>query len=293
MRYKIVHNTTYCYTQVVKLEPHTVRLRSRTDVTQALRSFAIEVDPEPAGISDIIDWEGNNLFRIWFQEPTDKLRISVSSEVETFRVNPFNYLLEPWAIKLPIDYPASLLCQLQHYFQPLGTPTAIDPFAASLAREIWHKANGQTTTFVSQLNQRIYEHCQQEVRETGPPLPASVVWNERSGSCRDLAMLYIEVCRAMGLAARFVSGYQEGDPDQSDRDLHGWAEVYLPGAGWRGYDPSLGLAVSDRHIVLVASAIQQHTTPIHGIVRGTGVQSEMNFEISIKPVEGTGNEERG
>ena len=74
----------------------------------------------------------------------------------------------------------------------------------------------------------------------------------------------MEVCRTVGLAARFVSGYQEGDPDSSDRDLHAWVEIYLPGAGWRGYDPTLGLAVSDRHITVAASAIPQYAAPIQG-----------------------------
>lgn len=282
MRYKIIHNTSYNYTKPVTLEPHTVRLRARSDCTQSLQSFFLEIFPEPAEVSDVLDLNGNNLLRIRFKDPTDRLQIKVTSEIETFRSNPFNYFLEPWASKLPIDYPASLLAKLQPYFQPFGRTTPIDPVAVGLAHEIWQDVGGNTSSFVTELNQRIRENCKHQIRETGPPLPAGITWNQKSGSCRDLAVLFIEVCRAIGLAARFVSGYQEGNPNWTRRYLHGWAEVYLPGGGWLGYDPSHGLAVGDRHIALVASAIQKHTIPIYGIFRGAGAQSEMNVDLSIQ-----------
>ncbi|MEB3829284.1 transglutaminase family protein [Phormidium sp. CCY1219] len=285
MRYQIVHETIYSYSRPVKLEPHTIRLRSRTDATQALRFFSLEIYPEPAGISDIIDLEGNNLIRVWFKQETSRLQILVRSEVETLRSNPFNYLLESWATKLPIDYPASLLVKLQHYFQPLGTPTPIDPVVTSLAQEIWQEVEGETEAFVTAANQRIHENCKHQFREKGSPLPPALTWTGKKGSCRDLTVLFMELCRAMGLAARFVSGYQEGSSNLRTRYLHGWAEVYLPGAGWRGFDPSQGKPVSDRHVALVANPIQKHTTPIYGTFRGTGVQSEMTVNLSINPVE--------
>jgi transglutaminase-like putative cysteine protease len=93
----------------------------------------------------------------------------------------------------------------------------------------------------------------------------------------------MEVCRAIGLAARFVSGYQEGDPDTTDRHLHAWAEVYLPGAGWRGYDPTHGLAVADGHIALVSSPFAQHTTPVAGTLKsGIGAQAKMSYQLLIQ-----------
>jgi transglutaminase-like putative cysteine protease len=97
----------------------------------------------------------------------------------------------------------------------------------------------------------------------------------------------MEVCRAVGLAARFVSGYQEGDPEARERDLHAWAEVYLPGAGWRGYDPTHGLAVSDRHISLVAAAVPSYAAPVSGAVSAEGgkkVDSQLEAQILIKSI---------
>ncbi len=130
------------------------------------------------------------------------------------------------------------------------------------------------------LNQLIYQDCEYITRETGKPYPAGITWERKQGSCRDFAVLFMEVSRAIGIAARFVSGYQEGDKNQQNRDLHAWVEVYLPGAGWRGYDPTLGLVVSDRHIPLAASAIPNYTAAVDGSI--TPVQRSQNVTSSMK-----------
>jgi len=266
----------------VALQPHVLRLRPRCDGCQTVHSFSLEVSPEPAGIYQVIDLEGNATVQAWFRESTDRLHFQATSVVETHRTNPFDFLLEPWATKLPIDYPASLLCALAPYFQRDGLLTIIDPAIAQLAHEVYQAVAGAPVNFLTELNQRIHQSCKYTVRETGEPLPAAVTWNQKLGSCRDLSVLFMETCRAMGLAARFVSGYQEGDPNQ-DRELHAWAEVYLPGAGWRGYDPTSGIAVSDRHITLVASTLPRCAAPVSGNFRGSGTQSGMQYHVSIEP----------
>jgi transglutaminase-like putative cysteine protease len=283
MRYQILHTTTYTYAPAVVLNPHVVRLRSRADGNQTLHYFSLEISPEPAGISQMLDLEGNAIARIWFIEPTDHLTIKVAAEVETHCTNPFNYILEPWATQLPIDYPSSVLTQILPYLNPQGTSN-IDPIIYELAQEICHQVSGKTDIFLTELNQRIYNNCQQEIRETGAPFPPGITWKQKAGSCRDLALVFIEACRAVGLAARFVSGYQEGDPDSEERHLHAWAEVYLPGAGWRGYDPIQGLVVADRHISLVASALPGNAAPVSGSIRGNA-QSTMHYELKIMLLE--------
>ena len=280
MLYHIVHTTTYNYQQAVTLRPHTIRLIPRSDAEQKVHQFSLEIDPKPTGICYNSDLEGNVILQTWFNEPTNFLQVKVSSQVETFRENPFDYLLEPFALKLPIDYSASLLTILSPYLQR-QYPGNVDPIATQLAQEILVASSHQTATFLSKLNQQIYENCEYVIRETGDPLPAGITWKEKSGSCRDFAVLFMEVCRAVGLAARFVSGYQEGDPDQIERDLHAWVEVYLPGAGWRGYDPTHGLAVSDRHIPLVASAFPNYTVPISGSFSPPETRFSMTPTISI------------
>lgn len=282
MRYQITHITTYTYSQPIRLEPHTIRLRPRCDGWQTLQEFELEVSPKPSGQSAIIDLDGNTMIKAWFDTTlTDQLHIKTRSHVETHCTNPFNYLLDSWTLKLPLDYPASLQGQLQPYL--IGHWRSIDPVAVELAQDIYHAVAGDTVTFLMELNQRIYQTCKHSVRETGEPLPPSITWKQQVGSCRDVAVLFMEVCRAIGLAARFVSGYQEGDPDTEQRYLHAWVEVYLPGAGWRGYDPTLGLAVADGHIALAASAISGSAAPVTGGFRGQA-RSQLAYELSIKAV---------
>jgi transglutaminase-like putative cysteine protease len=288
--YQISHTTSYTYSQPVTLQPHVVRLRPRSNSWQTLQMFSLNVTPEPISQSQIIDLDGNNLIKLWFpSERTDLLKIHAQSQIVTHESNPFNYLIEPWAGRLPIDYPSSLLLQLQPYLhgQELNYAATIDPIAQKLAQEINHAVVGDTLSFLNRLNQHIYETCKYLVRETGKPLSPGITWTEKQGSCRDLTVLFIETCRAIGLAARFVSGYQEGDLNSHDRHLHAWAEVYLPGAGWRGYDPTHGLAVSDRHIALVASADSKYATPISGSFNRSGtVQSTMKYDIQIQGLVG-------
>ena len=286
MLYQISHTTTYKYGQPVTLQPHMVRLRPRSNGWQTLKLFSLQVTPMPSSRSQIVDLDGNALIKVWFPpEKTDSLHVQAQSQIETHESNPFNYLMEPWAARLPIDYPASLLLQLQPYLtgQNVLYGTSVDPIALQLAQDINHAVSGDTINFLGTLNQRIYETCRYLVRETGAPLSPGITWSEKQGSCRDLTVLFIEVCRAIGLAARFVSGYQEGDPDQNDRHLHAWAEVYLPGAGWRGYDSTHGLAVSDRHIALVASAVPNYAAPISGsFSQGGNIQSTIHYHIQIQ-----------
>ena len=265
MRYSIQHQTTYDYESSVILLPHTLRLRPRSDSWQTLETFEIQVSPKPIGISEGIGLDGNPLIKLWFEHvPCDRLDITVRSIVETHQENPFIYLLDPFAMQLPIDYPASLKSQLQSY---LRSQDWVDPVAVEIAQNLLVQVDGSVMNFLTQLNQLINAECHYGIREMGRAFPPGVTWRDRKGSCRDFTVLFIEVCRAVGLAARFVSGYQEGDLDRAEHDLHAWAEVYLPGAGWRGYDPTLGLVVGDRHIALVASPDVETAAPVVGNYR--------------------------
>ena len=239
--------------------------------------------PSTQGSSDFVDLDGNNLTKLWFDVQTDKLSIQTNSRVVTSCTNPFAYLLESWATTIPFDYPQSLFTQLKSYLSPYGW--AIDAAAVELAQEIAIANKNNTLDFLFALNQRIYQDCNYAARDVGDPFPPGITWRGKQGSCRDYAVLFMEVCRAMGIAARFVSGYQEGDSEQQSRDLHAWVEVYLPGAGWRGYDPTLGLIVSDRHIPLAASAIPKYAAAVEGVVTpvelGAKVTSKLRSQISL------------
>jgi transglutaminase-like putative cysteine protease len=290
MYYQINHTTTYYYNQPVFLQPHLVRLRPRSNGWQKVHLFSLKVDPEPQGISEIVDLDGNNLTKIWFTNATEKLTITIHAEVETFRDNPFNYLLDRSALNIPIDYSQSLANKLAPYLKTYSLTS--DPVIIDLAHEIADRVNNNTISFLGELNQTIYHNCTYITRETGAPWFPGITWKKKRGTCRDFAVLFMDICRLMGLATRFVSGYQEGDLDGDNYDLHAWVEVYLPGAGWLGYDPTHGLVVSDRHLALVASTIPEDAAPITGIVTpmrslletGKMVESQMKINLSINNI---------
>ena len=285
MRYRIVHTTHYSYRQPVFLGSHLLRLHPRSDGHQTLQRFSIDVDPTPELISDQLDVLGNVCTGLsFFNQTLPHLRIQTQSEVETHATNPFNYLLEPWATTLPIDYPNSVLAGLTPYLhQSIATPVGAS--VTELAQRLLSEVDYDLSQFLTALTQCIYNHCTYVIRETGAPLPASITWQKKQGTCRDFAVLFMEVCRSVGVAARFVSGYQEGDPEQLNHDLHAWVEVYMPGGGWRGFDPTHGLAVADRHVALAVGIDPKQAAPVTGSIReGQRVESTLTTQISVKPL---------
>ena len=286
MYYRLQHRTTYKYSQPVRLKPHLVRLYPRSGNNLLVKDFRLVCNPNAQGESRFSDLDGNQIIKLWFDRPIENLEIITTTEVVTLNENPFNYLLEPWAITLPFDYPSSLAKQLQPYLSQSSLQGAGNSGCVTeLADELLVSSDRNTLNFLFNLNQRIYEDCNYQIRDLGEAYPAGYTWSKRSGTCRDFAVLFMAVCQAVGIAARFVSGYQEGDPDQEARDLHAWVEVYLPGAGWRGYDPTLGLIVSDRHIPLAASTIPAYAAPVEGsflpLTFGNKPTTVMKTEIKL------------
>jgi transglutaminase-like putative cysteine protease len=264
MRISVVHSTVYRYDCAVCLEPHMIRLRPREDANQRLLQYAIQVQPAPAGQSASLDQDGSVALETWFDTPTEQLSLQTSFQVETLRENPFDFVLTS-----------------ETYDEPLRT--ALAPYLAAdecpevrdFAPDAQHPLD-----FLSLLNARIFRDFQQVVRDSGPPNSALVTLRERTGSCRDLTVLFCAACRARGLAARFVSGYEQAAAFEQG-NMHAWAEVYLPGGGWRGYDPSRGLAVSSGHVALAAAADPRLAAPVVGTYRGAA-RSTMDFTISMQ-----------
>ncbi len=279
MLFDIVHTTTYRFSRSVYLEPHVFRLRPRCDAAQRLQYFEFLIDPKSAGLSEYLDLEGNCVARAWFTGVGDSLSVTARSGVETLRENPFDYIFgEPAADRLPMAYASELDLLLAPYRLREDADASVAGFAASVADE----ADGRPLSVLAALNRRIFQMCQVMPRDEGAPLLPRVTLAERRGACRDLAVLFVDVCRALGFAARFVSGYQLGDPSKETQDLHAWAEVYIPGGGWRGYDPTNGLSVADRHVAVAAGMRPEQAAPITGTFRGTGVASQMQANIRIR-----------
>jgi len=159
-----------------------------------------------------------------------------------------------------------------------------DPSAVELAQEALAGSINNALSFTYQLIEIIQDRVKYTKRHTGPAWPASRTLRERIGSCRDLAMLMVEACRSIGIPSRFVSGYHFEDPLPSELDLHAWAELYIPGAGWRGFDPSGKGLIDDRYLTLVSSSKSNLTSVITGNFIGkNNLENTLSWEI--KPLE--------
>lgn len=272
------HITRYCYSKAVFCEPFTVRLYPRHDASQHVHSYALQMLPEPAGLSQILDLHDNNTVRIWFKEKTTTLVFTSDAVVETRRTNPYDFLLDRAAERLP--FPAGV--PGEPLFAYFSKPEGESPNVREFAEQVLESADRQTLGFVCQLADRIYHECDTVIRDEGDALSAEETWRLRSGACRDQAVLFNEACRAVGLPARFVSGYTLCEIKEHERrHLHAWSEVYLPGAGWRGFDPTTGLAAADEHVAVATGRLPHHAAPTDGTFRGTAT-STIETEIELR-----------
>ncbi len=275
MRISVIHSSVYRYESPIHPEPHTFRLRPRDDGIQRLLQYALQISPAPAGKSECLDQDGNAVVEAWFDRPVGELAVHSAFTVETLRDNPFDFLL--WKPGLPPVYPEPLRSALSGYTRAPDEGGAVWKFARSLSEA----AGGQTMTFLAGLNRTLFEKFEHIVRDDGPPHAPETTLQEREASCRDLAVLFCAASRSMGIPARFVSGYEQDGAFQETAYMHAWAEVYLPGGGWRGFDPSQGLAVADSHVAVAAAADPRLAAPITGSYRGSA-RSTMEFSISVQ-----------
>jgi transglutaminase-like putative cysteine protease len=272
MRFRVVHTTDYAYDIPVALGPHVVRLRPRCDGTLHLLAHDLRVEPAPAGRSDGLDLNGNGVTHLWFSGTTAQLLIASAFEVETTRTNPFEFLLDPGFARLPIRGSAELsACRAGRE----ALPAAVVELSDRLAEE----SGGDTLGFLSALNAHLFRTIVHDLRHDGDPHPPETTLALGAGACRDIAMLFLALCRAQGLAGRFVSGYQARSK-RPERHLHAWPEVYLPGGGWRGFDPTWGLAIADAHVALAAAPTPAGTMPVEGSYMGAA-RERMAYHVSI------------
>jgi transglutaminase-like putative cysteine protease len=264
------------------MEPMTVRLRPRSDCWQKLHQFKMEFDPSPEGKTELVDLDGASSTFMWFSGTHPALNISTTSWVETLKANPFDYILkEPEFFELPAKLSEDYQFPLEPYLHRSAPSAEVDDFARKIAQEV----NRSTVSFLSTLCLRIHEMMDINLRLTGDPMPPEELLTNTTGACRDLTVLFMDACRSLGLPARYTSGYFYGDEEFSQRELHAWAEVYLPGGGWRGYDPTAGLVVSDQHVAVASGPTWILTTPTTGNFRGTGANSSLDFEIQVQAAE--------
>lgn len=277
MLFEVRHVTKLDYSRPVVLESLTIRLRPRTERDQRLHHFSMHLDPAPAGTTELTDVDGNDATLAWFLGKTSQLTVATSLHAETTRFNPFDYvILDPEMVRLPVRYGQHDHEALRRFLSP-EPPRLIRDWARPTVEE----ADADATGFCTSLCRRIAAELDDEVRLEGAARTSVETLERGRGSCRDLAVLFIDCCRAMGLAARFVSGYQQGDPEEQEKHLHAWAEIFLPAVGWRGFDPTLGLAVADAHLALAAGPTPESAAPTTGTFRGSA-QARLTTELDVK-----------
>lgn len=278
MRITVEHSTVYRYGSAVHLDPHTFRLRPRMSSTQWLLSFEIQIEPTPSGTTECLDQDGNLALYTWFEGPTWELSVRSRFCVQLYRENPFDFFITGSSLHLPLWYSNAMSEALAPYRRDAHVSETVRQFGTALARG----AQWNLLSFLIALNRQIFQTFRPITRLEGPPWASDLTLNRMEGSCRDLAVLFCDACRTMGIAARFVSGYECAASRGLDSYMHAWAEVYLPTAGWRGYDPSRGLAVANEHVAVAAGSGYDLAAPVSGTFSGAiGSQMETSIRMQV------------
>jgi transglutaminase-like putative cysteine protease len=282
MRWKIEHVLSYRYSRPVALDAQTIRLRPRPETRQQILRFELDIRPKPSFLTHHSDIENNILTTAWFEGTHPELQIAASSEVEKSAHEPYDFILtEPAMTKLPFSYQEPLI-------PLLGVYTTLDkevlPALNDFLKPVLLEAKNETVPFLNGLAVYIFKRFKRKERKNENPWAPEKTLEKGQGACRDLAWLYVVACRSLGLAARFVSGYHVPFNPRKKPELHAWAEVFLPGAGWVGFDPGFGTAVAERYIAIAASYDPALTLPTSGSFWGTGVKSVLKAVITIEPM---------
>jgi uncharacterized protein (DUF2126 family)/transglutaminase-like putative cysteine protease len=289
IRVALHHKTVYQYDRPVTLSPQVIRLRpaphSRTPVT----GYSLRLEPSEHFINWQQDPQGNFLARVVFPNPTTVFSLEVDLVAEMTVLNPFDFFLEPHAEHFPFAYDELQRRELSPFLDVAPAGPRLQALLSSIPRE-----PKQTINFLVDLNQRLQQEIGYLIRMEPGVQTSEQTLGLASGSCRDTSWLLVETLRHLGFAARFVSGYLiQLTPDQKPldgpegpstdfTDLHAWAEVYLPGAGWVGLDPTSGLLAGEGHIPLAATPSPESAAPVTGLVSPSTV--EFHHEMSVSRV---------
>ncbi len=286
----IYHLTHYKYDKPVRLGPQIIRLKPASHSKTRVISHSLKVSPSNHFVNLQQDPYGNYLARYVFPDPVTEFKIEVDLVADMTVYNPFDFFIEESAEMWPFSYPEEIRDDLKIYMQPQPVEPALAAYLAGIDRTPM-----RTTDFIVGLNARLKNDVEYVIRmEPGVQRPEETL-KLALGSCRDSSWLLVEILRNLGFAARFVSGYLiQLTPDLKAldgpsgtevdfTDLHAWCEVYLPGAGWVGLDPTSGLLTGESHIPLAATPHYRNAAPISGALYGEA-NTEFAFEMKVSRV---------
>ena len=267
----INHRTEYRFDRSVSLGPHTIRLRPAAHCRTPIRSYSLRIEPEQHFINWQQDPFGNYLARLVFPEKARKLAVEVDVVAEMVTINPFDFFVDEYAYSYPFGYDQQLTRELAPYLEIKESGPLLKEYLPAVDR-----TPRETVYFLVDLNKKLNEDIGYVIRMEPGIQTCEQTLRIGRGSCRDTGWLLVQILRHLGLAARFVSGYLvqltpdvkaldgPSGPERDFTDLHAWAEVYVPGAGWLGLDPTSGLFAGEGHIPLACTPDPISAAPITG-----------------------------
>jgi len=285
MKLRVSHTTRYEYPHPVDFTPHLLYLRPRATAHQRLLRHELSITPV-AKLTSLRDAHDNDMDCAYFSVPSASLAIHSVFEVDNTQWNPFDFILEARASRFPFRYNDDEILALGAYLAP--------PFATTQKKLLeWLDSRlasrpSETVPMLEALNRLLFKSLGYLRREEEGIQPSLVTITTGGGACRDYAVLFIELCRTIGVAARFVSGYLYSPPAGENRAsgaMHAWAEVYLPGAGWRGLDPTHGIWCDAIFIPVAHAAVAVSVNPIQGkLYARDSIGSTLHTEVIVEKI---------
>lgn len=277
MKLEIQHFTQYKYSERVVLNPHLLFLIPQQRAYFQIEKSRVQIDPEPDAIHERIDMVGNTHYQTWFQGETEMLSIEVDYIIDIYPFNPFGFLFTEF-IAFPFSY-FQYAPEKQLFLQAF-LDTEINSDLSQYASHFINNSK-DLVSFLFSLTESIHKEWGHIIREEENLWPVDYTFKEQKGSCRDLSWMLVHMLRNIGMASRFVSGYAFNPELREGHELHAWVEVYLPGAGWIGLDPSLGLFTDNHYIPLATGYTPELVSPVQGNFGGSAF-SELKTEVWIR-----------
>ncbi|MFZ1325152.1 MAG: transglutaminase family protein [Candidatus Contendobacter sp.] len=287
IRVALHHQTSYRFDRLISVSPHVIRLRPAPHSRTLIDAYSLKIEPTQHFINWMQDPFGNFQARLVFPEKVRELHITVDLVAEMTVINPFDFFVEDYAALYGFNYESTLRQELAPYLEVQESGPLLRSWLASVRRD-----PVRIVDFLVYLNQQVNQAIRYIVRMEPGIQSCEETLEMRSGSCRDSAWLLVQILRQLGLAARFVSGYLvqltadlksldgPSGPEADFTDLHAWAEVFVPGAGWLGLDPTSGLFAGEGHIPLACTPTPPSAAPVTGYTEPCETQFDFAMQVT-------------